>query len=49
MDGSRPTFQFIQIDEKENASLDTVTCRISQGSVLGLLQFLLYVNDLKNL
>ena len=39
--------QFIQINE-ENTELETITCGVSQGLILGPLLFLLYVNDLKN-
>ena len=40
--------QFIQINNEENTELETITCGVSQGSILGPLLFLLYVNDLKN-
>ena len=40
--------QFIQINNEENTELETITCGVLQGSILGPLLFLLYVNDLKN-
>ena len=40
--------QFIQINKNEKTSLETISCGVAQGSVLGPLLILLYVNDLKN-
>ena len=40
--------QFIQINNEENTELETITCGVPQGLILGPLLFLLYVNDLKN-
>ena len=39
--------QFIKIDEMES-SMETITCGVLQGSTLGPLLFLLYINDLPN-
>ena len=39
--------QFIQINDEENTELEAITCGILQGSILGPLIFLLYVNHLK--
>ena len=40
--------QFIQINNHKNTEFETITCGFPQGSILGPLLFLLYVNDLKN-
>ena len=40
--------QFVQINEKEKTSLETISCGVPQVLILGPLLFLLYVNNLKN-
>ena len=40
--------RFIQVNDRKNAELETITCRVPQGSILGRL-FLLYINDLKKM
>lgn len=39
--------EYIQIDDKYKTDLLSVTCGVSQGSILEPLLFLLYVNDLQ--
>ena len=39
--------QFVKIDEIES-SMETIACGVPQGSTLGSLLFLLYINDLPN-
>ena len=40
--------QFIQINEKEKTSLETISCGVPQGPISRALLFLLHMNDLKN-